>query len=176
MGFGRSFRRTIGRLTSPLRPFEEKVEEKLLGKKKNENYEELKAEAFEKRAQANDKFNLQMQALGTQSALDQFQEQLNSWIDQSSLDDKPQGSTRVTDYTGLLDEQNPFQSSVQKTGRQANPNQPSLAEMLGTLYGNLNAGKANFAESSRPKRVDYGTLAEYEQAERLWRQRYGINN
>ena len=94
MGFGRSFRRTIGRLTSPLRPLEEKVESKLFGKK-NGNYEDLKADAFEKRAQANDKFNLQMQALGTQSALDQFQESLNSWLDQTSLNDKPQGSTRI---------------------------------------------------------------------------------
>lgn len=173
MGFVRSFRRTIGRLTSPLRPFEERVEDKLFGKKKNENYEELKADAFEKRAQANDKFNLQMQALGTQSALDQFQERLNSWLDQTTIDDKLQGSTRVTDYTGLLDEQNPFQSSVVKTGRQANPNQPSLAEMLGAFYGQLDASKVNFAEASRPKRTDFNTLVEFEQAERLWRQRYG---
>lgn len=173
MGFGRSFRRTIGSLTSPLRPLEEKVESKLFGKKKNENYEELKADAFEKRAQANDKFNLQMQALGTQSALDQFREQLNSWLDQSSLNDKPQGSTRITDYTGLLDEENPFQSSVEKTGRQANPNQPSLAAMLGSFYSQLDASKVNFAEASRPKRTDFDTLVEYEQAERLWRQRYG---
>lgn len=173
MGFGRSFRRTIGRLTSPLRPFEEKVEAKVFGKKKNENYEELKVDAFEKRAQANDKFNLQMQALGTQSALDQFQESLNTWLDQSSLNDKPQGSTRVTDYTGLLDEQNPFQSSVEKTGRQANPNHPSLAAMLGSFYGQLDTSKVNFAEASRPKRIDFNTLVEYEQAERLWRQRYG---
>lgn len=150
----------------------QKMGDKILGKK-NENYEDLKADAFEKRAQANDKFNLQMQALGTQSALDQFQEQLNSWLDQSTLDDKPQGSTRVTDYTGLLDGENPFQSSVVKTGRQANPNQPSLAAMLGTFYGDINVSKVNFAEASRPKRTDYQTLVEYEQAERLWRQRYG---
>jgi hypothetical protein len=146
--------------------------DKILGKK-NENYEDLKADAFEKRAQANDKFNLQMQALGTQSALDRFQESLNSWLDQSTLDSTPQGSTRVTDYTGLLDGENPFQSSVEKTGRQANPNQPSLAAMLGTFYGDINASKVNFAEASRPKRTDYQTLVEYEQAERLWRQRYG---
>ena len=150
----------------------QKMGDKLLGKK-NENYEDLKADAFEKRAQANDKFNLQMQALGTQSALDQFQESLNSWLDQSTLDDKPQGSTRVTDYTGLLDGENPFQSSVEKTGRQANQNQPSLAAMLGAFYGDINASKVNFAEASRPKRTDYQTLVEYEQAERLWRQRYG---
>lgn len=150
----------------------QKMGDKILGKK-NENYEDLKADAFEKRAQTSDKFNLQMQALGTQSALDQFQEQLNSWLDQSTLDDKPQGSSRVTDYTGLLDGENPFQSSVVKTGRQANPNQPPLASMLGTFYGNLNASKVNFAEASRPKRTDYQTLVEYEQAERLWRQRYG---
>lgn len=150
----------------------QKMGDKILGKK-NENYEDLKADTFEKRAQANDKFNLQMQALGTQTALDQFQEQLNSWLDQSPLDDKPQGSTRVTDYTGLLDGENPFQSSVEKTGRQANPNQPSLAAMLGTFYGDINASKVNFAEASRPKRTDYQTLVEYEQAERLWRQRYG---
>nr|DAY04857.1 MAG TPA: hypothetical protein [Caudoviricetes sp.] len=150
----------------------QKMGDKILGKK-DQNYEDLKADAFEKRAQANDKFNLQMQALGTQSALDQFQESLNSWLDQSALDDKPQGSTRVTDYTGLLDGENPFQSSVVKTGRQANPNQPSLAAMLGTFYGDINASKVNFAEASRPKRTDYQTLVEYEQAERLWRQRYG---
>lgn len=150
----------------------QKMGDKLIGKK-NENYEDLKADAFEKRAQANDKFNLQMQALGTQSALDQFQESLNSWLDQSALDDKPQGSTRVTDYTGLLDGENPFQTNVEKTGRQANPNQPSLAAMLGTFYGDINASKVNFAEASRPKRTDYQTLVEYEQAERLWRQRYG---
>lgn len=169
MGLGRSLRRTLGRIAKPLG---KKAEETLLGKT-NENFEDLKADAFEKHAQANDKFNLQMQALGTQSALDQFQDQLNAWIDQTTLDDQQQGSTRITDYTGLLDQENPFASSVEKTGRQTPQNQQSLADVLGTFYGQVNSAKIDLAEASRPKRTDFGTLVEYERAESLWRKRYG---
>lgn len=169
MGLGRSLRRTLGKIAKPLG---KKAEEALLGKT-NENFEDLKADAFEKRAQANDKFNLQMQALGTQSALDQFQDQLNAWIDQTTLDNQQQGSTRITDYTGLLDQENPFASSVEKTGRKANTNSLSLADVLGTFYGQVNSSKIDLAEASRPKRTDFGTQAEYERAESLWRKRYG---